>query len=1641
MISVLYVDDESALLEVTKIFMERGGEFSVDTATSAKEAVTKLKGGHFDALVADYQMPEMDGIELLKYLRPRCKGMPFILFTGQGGEEIASEALNDGADYYIQKGRSPRTQLAELETKIRSAVARHQSELALRRSEEEFRSLIENLNEIVWAANPEGTITYMSPGIDRFGYDPRAVTGKDLSFLVAAEDIPEVARHLAAVKSGMTEPFEFRIPDTAGKTRWARASCRPRTEGGSVTGIVGVLTEISEKKKEDEDIRGKERLHRLLMDTAASGIIALDPETGSPTDYNNEACRILGYSGDEFRESRAADWEAPDAPQRFTQFLKNLAPEGKSTFETRVRTRDGQVRDICGTAQRIDGGIREWIGVTFRDITDEHAAGQRILREVTAYRDLYEEVPVAGFTVSPAGTITAANRAGTALMGGGPDTLAGTPLKDFIATPEQDAFAATIDELAAAGSVSGRIFTLAIPGKTPWAVRFDGTAGRSPDGSLSHYAVTLADVSVLVQEREAQRAAACSAKGIITGLRDGVLACTPGLVLAEWNEAMEDITGIRAQDALGKPLGEMLPFLGDCRPDSPAGRALAGEIVAVPDTPYEYRAAGKAGWCRVVFSPVRDNHGSITGIAGTVQEVTARTQAARRIRAQNRLYAIGEGVRSAAAQARQLEAFLKETCRIAAGSDAVGMAWIGLFDRAANLLHPVASAGETGDLPKEGFVTGSPDDQAGPGADALRTGVPVICGAAAGKRPAHDLPAFYAQQGYRSLAAVPFRLNGEVVGVLTLGSTEPEAFSDAETGQLALLGSILTSALDQLDKKTLRRRAGKSAHGSWERTRFLAGGIETAAIPFAALLADGTTGAVNTALCHFLGYSEEELLALPFTGLFSDKVIADDKFRYVLATRVPERFDATLRAKDGSTLPVDVFFQAMTDETDGGQCVSVFVTDRSALAAQLATLTQENDRSRTLLATCSAPVILVTARGQVLWENPAACTLFGQQGSGFCLAPENERGDPRFIELVRSCSETGYAQGTLRLIRGDTTPFDAEAAISRFGEGDGGPAYTLVLLKIDPAGTPGRAQDISPDPVHGFLDRLPLPVRRVLPGETGTFYNRAWLAFTGRTAAEEEGDGWRDGICPDDRQAYNSACASTVPGEYGFVDYRLRSAAGPYRWVREIRCPGPETSGTPAGTTCLFFDIDDHKRKELAAAEEKNRHAAAFEQAGEGILFIEEERITGANPAVATLLGIPQGVIAGHTLLDYSPQTQPDGTDSGRALQGHLSAVYAGHAQVFSWIFSKPDGSTSRTRITLAAVPLPGTRQVCAVIEDCTKQVQAEDDIARLVAFMAMNPNPVFEVRPDRTFSYVNPAATNVLVSLGMLPDPSAFLPGDFDQVVSSGVTGTAPMRACRVVQIRERYFHESICSVPGQTAVRIYAYDITDRVHATAALSYANHKLGILTSITRHDIQNKLSGVFGYLDLLKGSLRDPQLIGYLDKAEASAEAIRHHIDFTRDYESLGGTAPVWQDVAPILADIRAHLDLGEISFEGPEPGFAVFADPMFAKVLYNLVDNSLRHGVHVRHIRVTGHPSDVGCLLAYEDDGVGIPQDKKEVIFERGFTTSSGPSRTSGLGLFLVRDILAITGITIHETGVPGEGSRFEIAIPPGKWKMGPAE
>ncbi|MFA7304792.1 MAG: response regulator, partial [Methanoregula sp.] len=125
---VLYVDDEPLLLDIGKIFLERSGDFAVQTAPNAPHAMRLLNEARYDAIISDYQMPEMDGIQFLSEVRSRFGQIPFILFTGKGREDVVIRAINSGADFYLQKGGDPTVQFAELSHKIKSATSRIRAE-------------------------------------------------------------------------------------------------------------------------------------------------------------------------------------------------------------------------------------------------------------------------------------------------------------------------------------------------------------------------------------------------------------------------------------------------------------------------------------------------------------------------------------------------------------------------------------------------------------------------------------------------------------------------------------------------------------------------------------------------------------------------------------------------------------------------------------------------------------------------------------------------------------------------------------------------------------------------------------------------------------------------------------------------------------------------------------------------------------------------------------------------------------------------------------------------------------------------------------------------------------------------------------------------------------------------------------------------------------------------------------------------------------------------------------------------------------------------------------------------------------------------------------------------------------------------
>ena len=225
---------------------------------------------------------------------------------------------------------------------------------------------------------------------------------------------------------------------------------------------------------------------------------------------------------------------------------------------------------------------------------------------------------------------------------------------------------------------------------------------------------------------------------------------------------------------------------------------------------------------------------------------------------------------------------------------------------------------------------------------------------------------------------------------------------------------------------------------------------------------------------------------------------------------------------------------------------------------------------------------------------------------------------------------------------------------------------------------------------------------------------------------------------------------------------------------------------------------------------------------------------------------------------------------------------------------------------------------------------------------------------------------------------------------------------------------------------------DITERKQADEARLLATKKLQILTSITRHDLNNQIIALQGYYALMGMNRFDPQFDEYFQKAKIAAERISAMIRFTKEYESLGMKIPGWENCRALVETAATQVPLANIRLENNIPdGTELFADPLIIKVFYNLMDNAVRHGETITTMRFSTQESGADLLILCEDDGIGIPANEKEKIFDRGF------GKNTGLGLFLSREILSITGIKIQESGKPGKGARFEIIVPQGSFRI----
>ncbi|MDD1685871.1 PAS domain S-box protein [Methanoregula sp.] len=225
---------------------------------------------------------------------------------------------------------------------------------------------------------------------------------------------------------------------------------------------------------------------------------------------------------------------------------------------------------------------------------------------------------------------------------------------------------------------------------------------------------------------------------------------------------------------------------------------------------------------------------------------------------------------------------------------------------------------------------------------------------------------------------------------------------------------------------------------------------------------------------------------------------------------------------------------------------------------------------------------------------------------------------------------------------------------------------------------------------------------------------------------------------------------------------------------------------------------------------------------------------------------------------------------------------------------------------------------------------------------------------------------------------------------------------------------------------------DITERKRAEEKIQLTNRKLTLMNDVTYQDIQNKVTGLRGYVELTKNYVHEPDQLQVIEKERLLLKSIHDLIKNTKEYQQMGVDQSCWIPLEPVIRMQLSRISQKhDVSLVSDLNGLEIYTDPLIERVFYNLIHNAINHGGKITRIFFGCRETPDGIVVFCEDDGIGIPFDQKSRIFDR-YVAGEGK-----FGLFFVREFLTLSGMTIQETGTPGNGARFEITIPSGTYRF----
>ncbi len=276
---VLHVDDDLCFLEVSKQILSIENNYEIDNATSVADAFKKMEQQSYDVIVSDYEMPQKDGLQFLTELREQKNGIPFMLFTGKGREEVAIKALNLGADGYYNKQGNPETVYGELAYGILRVTEKEKAKHALHESEKRYRNLMESASEAIFVHDLKGKIVDANlQACKNLGY-----TKEELLSMNASEVDVEAAEDKTGgdfwgqVIKGETVRFQSTHIRKDQSIFPVEVSLRGLTIGEDAF-VMAMVQDISQRKKAEEELKQKYDVLERVGESVGAGLAIIGKE-------------------------------------------------------------------------------------------------------------------------------------------------------------------------------------------------------------------------------------------------------------------------------------------------------------------------------------------------------------------------------------------------------------------------------------------------------------------------------------------------------------------------------------------------------------------------------------------------------------------------------------------------------------------------------------------------------------------------------------------------------------------------------------------------------------------------------------------------------------------------------------------------------------------------------------------------------------------------------------------------------------------------------------------------------------------------------------------------------------------------------------------------------------------------------------------------------------------------------------------------------------------------------------------------------------------------------------------------------------------------------------------------------------------